>query len=149
MSISVHWVPGITLEEIEKQCILAAFRFYRGNKTQTAQTLGINIRTLERKMEDYEAANRREDERRNSEEFEREKTLARLRGVEFTRDNSVGSSNQNIPKRETSSYEAEAGFRVQSTETPSPQPEMSMPERKEVQGMLPRQASSGGQRGRR
>jgi hypothetical protein len=48
------WSPGITLESIEKQVILIAFRFFRGNKTQTAQALGIAIRTLDAKLEQYQ-----------------------------------------------------------------------------------------------
>lgn len=47
--------PGMTLEELEKQAILCAFRFHRGNKTATSNALGIAIRTLDAKLEKYEA----------------------------------------------------------------------------------------------
>lgn len=48
------WQPGQTLDDIEKEAILRAFRFYGGNKTKTAQALGISIRTLEGRLESYE-----------------------------------------------------------------------------------------------
>lgn len=50
---AVTWQPGFTLAHMEKQVVLAAFRFYHGNKTRTAQSLGIAIRTLEAKLESY------------------------------------------------------------------------------------------------
>lgn len=50
----ISWQPGMTLESIEKQVILKAFSFYQGNKTKTAQSLGIAIRTLDNKLLSYE-----------------------------------------------------------------------------------------------
>lgn len=47
------WQPGNSLEEIEKAAILAAFRFCAENKTKTAQCLGIAVRTLDNKLEQY------------------------------------------------------------------------------------------------
>lgn len=47
------WQPGRTLEEIERETIEKAFRFYQGNKTQTAASLGIAIRTLDNKLDKY------------------------------------------------------------------------------------------------
>ena len=49
------WQPGMSLEDIEKIAILKAFDFFRGNKTQTANSLGIAIRTLDSKLEKYGA----------------------------------------------------------------------------------------------
>ena len=49
----INWQPGITLEEIEKQVILKALEFYQGNKTKTALSLGIAVRTLDNKLEKY------------------------------------------------------------------------------------------------
>lgn len=51
------WQPGNTLADVEKTVILAAMRFYRDNKTQTAQALGISINTLRSKLESYQNAN--------------------------------------------------------------------------------------------
>lgn len=47
------WVPGTTMDEIEKQVILHALRHYSGNRTHTAKALGISIRTLRNKLADY------------------------------------------------------------------------------------------------
>jgi DNA-binding NtrC family response regulator len=45
---------GMTLEEVERQHILAALRENNGNRTATAQQLGISRRTLYYKLEEYE-----------------------------------------------------------------------------------------------
>lgn len=49
------WQPGQTLEEIEKQAILAAMRFYHGKRSQVADSLGIAPRTLDYKLAKYKA----------------------------------------------------------------------------------------------
>lgn len=50
---SVEWYPGISLEQLEKKVILQAYRYCNGNKTQAAQMLGIAIKTLYNKLEQY------------------------------------------------------------------------------------------------
>jgi DNA-binding NtrC family response regulator len=45
---------GVTLEEIERQHIMAALRRNNGNRTATARELGISRRTLYYKLEQYE-----------------------------------------------------------------------------------------------
>lgn len=50
----MSWQPGKTLEQVEKEAILAAYRFYDGNKTHTANSLGIAIRTLDNKLLRYD-----------------------------------------------------------------------------------------------
>jgi hypothetical protein len=52
--MDLSWQPGQTLEQVEKAIILKAFRFFQGNKTRTANALGIAIRTLENKLSSYE-----------------------------------------------------------------------------------------------
>jgi len=44
---------GMTLEEVERQHILAALQHNNGNRTATAQELGISRRTLYYKLEEY------------------------------------------------------------------------------------------------
>lgn len=51
------WQPGMSLEDVERDAILKAFEFFRGNKTQTANSLGIAIRTLDSKLDKYGAKN--------------------------------------------------------------------------------------------
>lgn len=45
---------GVTLEEVERQHILTALRRNHGNRTATAQELGISRRTLYYKLEEYQ-----------------------------------------------------------------------------------------------
>ena len=47
------WIPGATLETIEKEVILEALKYHQGNRTHTARALGISIRTLRNKLADY------------------------------------------------------------------------------------------------
>ncbi len=48
-----NWSPGQTLDQIEKNVILEALKYHKGNRTHTAKALGISIRTLRNKLADY------------------------------------------------------------------------------------------------
>jgi transcriptional regulator with PAS, ATPase and Fis domain len=48
-----NWVPGRTLDDIERNVILEALQYHQGNRTHTAKALGISIRTLRNKIADY------------------------------------------------------------------------------------------------
>lgn len=57
----INWQPGITIDDVEKQVIEKALRWFNGNKTKTAQSLGIAVRTLDNKLAKYqEQANGKE-----------------------------------------------------------------------------------------
>lgn len=47
------WLPGKTLDDIERNVILQALDYHHGNRTHTARALGISIRTLRNKLADY------------------------------------------------------------------------------------------------
>lgn len=142
MSINVNWVPGITLEEMEKQCILAAFRFYRGNKTQTAGVLGIAIRTLENKLEKYEADNKRADDQFDADRLTRDAILAKHRGLTITQQNGIGSSHQLAQvENKGDVHETHPGVYEQPIANTSPKHAVPLPERKEVQSVLPKQSA--------
>ena len=47
------WMPGQTLDDIERGVILEALNYHEGNRTHTAKALGISIRTLRNKLADY------------------------------------------------------------------------------------------------
>jgi DNA-binding NtrC family response regulator len=49
----VSFEPGMTLAEIEKLVILDTLRRHDQNRTHTARSLGIGIRTLQRKIKQY------------------------------------------------------------------------------------------------
>jgi DNA-binding NtrC family response regulator len=46
----------LPLDEIEKRHILAALRYTNTNRTRAAALLGISIRTLRNKLQEYRAA---------------------------------------------------------------------------------------------
>jgi two-component system response regulator FlrC len=47
------WIPGKTLDDIERTVIIEALQYHQGNRTHTAKALGISIRTLRNKISDY------------------------------------------------------------------------------------------------
>lgn len=47
------WQPGVTLEAVEKNVILAALDFYQGNKSMAAAALGVTTKTIYNKLESY------------------------------------------------------------------------------------------------
>lgn len=49
----IYWSPGMKISEIEKAIILHALRFYSGNKQTTAFSLGISLRTLYSRLNEY------------------------------------------------------------------------------------------------
>ncbi len=76
----IIWSPGVKLEDIEKQVILMALMHYKNNKSQTAMALGISVRTLDTRLEEYKV---QEDEKAAAIEqrrVENENMLLRSRG---------------------------------------------------------------------
>ena len=53
MSLGFFWQPGVKLEDIERHTIISALKFFQGNRTHTADSLGVNIRTIIRKCHEY------------------------------------------------------------------------------------------------
>lgn len=53
----VHWQPGVTLADIEKQVILAALQYHNQNRTHAALSLGITTRTIQNKLNEYRGTN--------------------------------------------------------------------------------------------
>lgn len=47
------WKPGRTLDEIERNVILDALKHFDNNRTHTARSLGISIRTLRNKLAEF------------------------------------------------------------------------------------------------
>lgn len=76
----IVWSPGVPLEVVEEQIIKRALTHFRGNKTATAASLGIAIRTLDNKLEKYFEDDQRNEERMNQEKTKREQFLMRCRG---------------------------------------------------------------------
>ena len=53
LRLEKNWAPGRTLDDIERDVIIEALKYHRGNRTHTAIALGISIRTLRNKIADY------------------------------------------------------------------------------------------------
>jgi DNA-binding NtrC family response regulator len=45
---------GLTIVEIQQQVIVDRLKFYKGNKSKTAETLGITIKTLYNLLHEYD-----------------------------------------------------------------------------------------------
>lgn len=147
MSGQILWSPGISLDAMEKMIIIEAYRFFRSNKTATASALGISVRTLDNKLEKYEQEQVEEKERYENEVRRRQEFLLRQRG---NPPNNIG-----IPYTPTaphvsgalqakSSAHAHAGVHLESIANASEKPAVSLPERTEVQKVLPKQPSPSG-----
>ncbi len=77
----INWSPGVTLDEVEEQVIRKAFTHYRGNKTTTANSLGISIRTLDSRLEKYALEEKKRVEKEEMLQRERDAFLMRARGI--------------------------------------------------------------------
>jgi DNA-binding NtrC family response regulator len=53
--VNVIGLVGRTVAEVERDLILETLRHCLGNRTRTAAVLGISIRTLRNKLNDYAA----------------------------------------------------------------------------------------------
>jgi hypothetical protein len=141
--INLNWQPGMTLESIEKEAILQAMRYYRGNKTATANALGFAIRTLDAKLtkyqEDAESKKQRDEERHAREQD----FIKRSRGI--------GQTIKNPDQRRADGTFREEGSKAalvdgveSASEVPEKQP-VPLSERQKVQGVSSQHASRSGQ----
>jgi len=132
MDYEVLWSPGMSIEDLEQLVIEKAYKFYRRNKTATANSLGISIRTLDARLEKYETHLLEEAERNDTFRRTREAHLARARGVHPAQFNNATA--------ETASYPTLNGVHVESLANASAQPNVSLSESAEIQEVLPKQA---------
>ncbi len=132
---------------MERQIIQAAYGFYKGNKTATAQSLGISIRTLDNKLERYQKDKEDGEARTEHTRTAREEQLHYSR---FGRPKTPeGSGAAATAKRPTHGDSANGGIRSESASKPSAQHAVSVQEPKEVQGVLPKSHAAGGSGKRR
>lgn len=144
----IIWSPGVTLAGIEKQVILKAFQFFHGNKTSTSIALGISIRTLEARLEEYKKSDEIQEVAIETRRKQREQFLARQRGNPTA--NEFGSSVLNstfAPLANTietiqKSVDTPARVFMEPALEVKPQPVMPLPERKEVQSVPPKPTPS-------
>ncbi len=140
MNSMITWSPGVTLDDVEKQVIVMAYRFYRNNKTQTASALGISIRTLDSKLEKYGNDERAIADRKEADRISRIEWDRKNRGIAPAQAASEGAP---VFHRPVTRVRLEPA--LQST----PKPTLPVSERPQVQNVLPKQAAQGGKgRGR-
>lgn len=77
MNQQIIWTPGVTLEDIQRQVIVKALQFYKQDKAQTAISLQMTPKALEKKLEQYEKEQREHEMRR--EEVRKKEADFRLR----------------------------------------------------------------------
>lgn len=124
----MSWMPGMTLEHCEQVAIEAAFRWHQSNKTHTAEALKISIRTLDAKLEKYDAEREDYKRRTNDSERLRQEWLHKSR---FGHQEAAGV------------FSATTGMHLEPASQASAQQAMPLPERIEVQEVLPKQTSAG------
>jgi hypothetical protein len=129
----ISWSPGVTLDEIEKQVILKAYRHFRGNKTTTANALGIAIRTLDHKLEKYKEDTDKQEKLDERARSERADFLARQRGT-IERNQQTGAD----------VYRATPGVQMEPASETCSESQMPMPKRPQVQKVLPEQTPKSG-----
>lgn len=149
--VGVTYSIGMTLEQLEKQAIQLAFRFFGGNKTRTAHSLGIAIRTLETKLEKIQNDDKLTIERitadRQDQEAKRLKEREILRNCQGTND--LGREIQKAKEIQNSIYNAHPGNGVEPVKDATAQHAVPVSEREEIQTVLPSKASAGGNAKRR
>lgn len=60
----VYWYPGLKLHELERNAITKALKLYDHNRTRTAEVLGISVRSLHNKIEQYQIDSKPKGEER-------------------------------------------------------------------------------------
>ncbi len=143
MNGQIVWSPGVKLDDIEKQVILKAYSHFGKNKTATANALGIAIRTLDNKLERYELDVKEQEQRSGRDKATREAQLARHRGIPSAAQAPIQQHNR------SNGNEANARNGVEPVTNTSAKSSVSVPEPKEIQGVLPRKTASGGNGQRR
>jgi len=129
----IQWSPGMTLDFIEKQTILAAFRHFRGNKTATATSLGIAIRTLDNKLEKYQQDDKEAKEKQDDRARQREEFSKAQRGL---------PSEWRAPSQ-SNGAQAARGLRVEPASEAPEKPSVSVPVGVKVQEVSPKHVANG------
>ena len=146
--VNLNWQPGMTLEAIEKEAILQAIRFYRGNKTATANALGFAIRTLDAKLEKYKQD---DDARKQAQDERLKREQDFVNRSRFGNDGKGGNPIRNPAQRRNSEENVDDGTKASSelgmessSEVPSQQ-RVPLSERQKVQGVSSSNAPARGQ----
>lgn len=128
--MNAFWAPGVTLEEMERLVIQEAMMVYRGEKNTISAALGIGRRTLDMKLEKYEADDLVRKEREEKLAEGRRKYAERARGIpDYARPANIAPAPMvDRPK--------EVAVKSESAPVVPAKPAVSLPERSKVQEML-------------
>ena len=137
MTEIILWQPGYTLEVVEKAVILQAYRFYRSNKTQTAQAIGCSVRTLDEKLKIYKESEEEQNERNEKRRRANEDFIRRSRGL----------PGQTSPQAGKNGDSANAGVRLEPAAKVSSQQSVPVQIGKEVQNVPPKTPTESGKVG--
>jgi|SRR5579859_3344680 len=104
MMEAINWYPGLTVEQCERELIERTLKFYEGNQTHAANSLGITVKTLYNKLKEYrmgEAENGRAGELpKGASETEREsKNGVQVAAGSRMESNAKVSEKQSVPMR--------------------------------------------------
>lgn len=136
---------GMTLEYVEKLVILKSYGHFRNNKTATASSLGISIRTLDNKLDKYKSDDAAYAERQAEDARKRNELLIRARG---NPPNNIGipyspNLQASAPPQLQSPSNA-SRVHMESIANATAKPSVPLSERSEVQEVLPKLATSHG-----
>lgn len=154
--VNFIWQPGMTLEEVEKQAILQAFRFFRSNKTATASALGVSVRTIDTKLDKYLNDDKTGEEHDRARAEHENEWLRRSRNghgdkaqpalsVAQSQSTDEGDGGGNGSSSEGEEWAeardvsgAESGVRVESAQKAPEKHAVPVHQREEVQGLPPK-----------
>lgn len=160
--IETYWQMGMTLEDSERRIIESCLAKMHGNKTKTAQMLGIAIRTLDNKLALYAAPtaitkNAQAQMRRKIESamihfFQDRQKVAQNCGISLSE---LDEKLRSYARMDAESTEGEgktlsegmqAGVRMESSAQSSEELPVPMRQQEEVQSVLPKQTARGNSR---
>lgn len=141
MSEMIVWSPGVTLDQIERQVIMRAYRHFGQNKTVTSNALGIALRTLDYKLERYKQEDADMEGSIEDERVRRANLLARSRGEPEPYPNYVPGGSKSKANGEA---KASAGNPLRAESASIAPKELAVPlsQLEEVQALLPSKAPS-------
>lgn len=134
---SAVWQVGMTLENLEREVILRCYRYFRGNKTTCAASLGIAIRTLDNKLEKYGADDKEREAINAIQKKRREEFAMRQRGLAPAQHSTDDISQKDVSARAENVRQNDQSVIATTTEQTLP-----LQEREVISGVLPEQVTN-------
>lgn len=138
------WQPGRKLEDYEKEIILKELAFRGGNKTHTANALGIALRTLQNKLHQYGVKDADGEPTQPVAVERRTFDPSGLAGHAETRRLQATAETAQRASEQQAALRTEAGVRVeQNAQADRAEQPMPVQQRQEVQAVSPATPASG------